>query len=128
MTFRLGAVALVAEDEALIRMDTADMLTDIGFDVYEASTASAAFSYLETHPEVVLLFADIRMPGPFDGLVLSHRVRAQWPNMHIIVVSGHVIPTMAELPVGARFLEKPYHSARINQVMREMGVALGSHL
>ncbi|TNC05414.1 response regulator [Methylobacterium terricola] len=117
-----GAVALVAEDEALIRMEAADMLADAGFGVFEASTAGAALGYLEAHPEVILVMTDIRMPGPSDGLALAHAVRARWPEMGIIIVSGRVFPTPAELPRGAHFIGKPYHVSQIRQVLREMGM------
>lgn len=40
-------IALVVDDEPLVRMDTADMVEDEGFEVIEARTAQAAFKFLE---------------------------------------------------------------------------------
>lgn len=119
---RLEAVALVAEDEAVIRMEAVDVLADAGFDVFEAGTAQAALSYLDAHPEVTLLVTDIHMPGPLDGLALAHRVRARWPGMGIILVSGRIIPKPTELPTAAHFIEKPYHASQIRRILTEMGL------
>ncbi len=80
MTLKPGAVALVAEDEPLVRMEAADVLGEAGFDVLEASTTPAALAYLEMHPEITLLLTDVVMPGPIDGLALAHEVRRRWPG------------------------------------------------
>ncbi len=32
------------------------------------------------HPEITLLFTDVVMPGPIDGLALAHEVRRRWPG------------------------------------------------
>jgi CheY-like chemotaxis protein len=39
-------IALVVDDEPLIRMDTADIVTDAGYEVIEAETALEAITYL----------------------------------------------------------------------------------
>lgn len=120
MPHRLAVLALVAEDDPLIRMEAADALGDVGFDVLEAGTAAKALEQLEQHPEVALLFTDVQMPGPFDGLALAHEARRRWPQMPIIVVSGKATPSPAQLPEGARFLSKPYHSRVLERLIREV--------
>lgn len=122
MPHKLGVVALVAEDDSVVRMEAADVLGDAGFDVLEASTSLAALVQLEQHPEVALLFTDVQMPGNFDGLALAHEARRRWPQMPIVVVSGKVTPTPAQLPDGARFLPKPYYAGTLARVIRELGL------
>ncbi|MBE7202696.1 MAG: response regulator [Parafilimonas terrae] len=122
MTPKPGAVALVAEDEPLVRMEAADVLGDAGFDVLEASTTAGALAYLEQHPEITLLFTDVVMPGPINGLALAHEVRRRWPEVKIIIASGRVTPDPLELPEGAQFLEKPYYSNRLARMVREMSL------
>lgn len=126
MTLKPGAVALVAEDEPLVRMEAADVLGDAGFDVLEASTTPAALAYLEMHPEITLLFTDVVMPGPIDGLALAHEVRRRWPGVKIIIASGRVTPDPAQLPDGARFLEKPYYANGLARIVRELGLRLAT--
>ncbi len=122
MPHRCGLVALVAEDDPMVRMEAADVLGDAGFDVLEASTTLSALNQLEQHPEVALLFTDVQMPGTFDGLALAHEARRRWPQMPIIVVSGKVTPDQVQLPDRARFLHKPYYDITLARMLRELGV------
>ena len=59
---------LVVEDEALLRMEAADMSEDAGFIVFEAGNADEAILILEHHPEICILFTDIHIPGSMDGM------------------------------------------------------------
>lgn len=122
-TPRLQAVALVAEDEPLLRMAAADLLNDIGFRVLEASDAAAALHHLEQHPEVQLLFTDVQMPGPIDGYALARVVAHRWSHVAIVVVSGGTIPRPGDLPAKARFLPKPYRAGLILEAVQELLMA-----
>ena len=42
-------IALVVDDEPLIRMDTADFISEAGYYVVEADTADEAFAFLEKY-------------------------------------------------------------------------------
>lgn len=101
---------LVVEDEALIRMFMADVLSDAGFRVVEAVNADEALLMLAARSDVSVLVTDVRMPGTIDGLVLARTVADRWPDIGILVCSGHAQPTDGGLPVGAVFLHKPYRA------------------
>ncbi|HZA20157.1 MAG TPA: response regulator [Actinomycetota bacterium] len=64
---------LIAEDEAIIRLDLKEMLEEEGFDVVgEASDGEAAIRLArERDPDLVIM--DIKMPG-LDGLTAAERV------------------------------------------------------
>ena len=121
MSPRSGIIALVAEDDPVVRMEAADILGDAGFDVLEASTAPLALAHLEGRTEVTLLVTDVAMPGPMNGLALAHEARRRFPQLGIILVSAHVPPEPGQMPEGARFLEKPYYANRLARVIREIG-------
>jgi CheY-like chemotaxis protein len=102
-------VVLVVDDETLVRMVTAETLGDEGFQVYEARDGQEALTILEVRGEGVrALVSDISMPN-LNGLDLAAIVNKRWPQIGIVVVSGHP-PTDVRLkmPEGARFLAKPY--------------------
>jgi two-component system, response regulator PdtaR len=108
---------LVVEDDELILMHAADMVRDLGFDVLEARNADDAITLLENRSDITVVFTDIQMPGSMDGLRLVAVIRDRWPPIALLVTSGHVGPPASSLPVGTRFVSKPY-------VRHE----LGSHL
>ena len=64
---------LIAEDEAIIRLDLKEMLEEEGLEVVgEAADGEAAMRLArETHPDLVIL--DIKMPG-MDGLTAAEKV------------------------------------------------------
>jgi two-component system, response regulator PdtaR len=64
---------LIAEDEAIIRLDLKEMLEEEGFDVVgEASDGDAAIRLArERNPDLVIM--DIKMPG-LDGLSAAERI------------------------------------------------------
>jgi two-component system, response regulator PdtaR len=104
-------VALVVDDEELLRMFAAGLLEDYGFEVIEAENAAAAVKELEAHPDVRLLFTDIQMPGGSNGMDLAREVHARWPKVLLVITSGQVRPRDAEIPDDGRFVGKPYNAA-----------------
>jgi AmiR/NasT family two-component response regulator len=66
---------VIAEDEALIRMDLAEMLAEEGYDVVgQAADGEAAVELAEQHrPDLVVL--DVKMPR-LDGIAAAERIAA----------------------------------------------------
>lgn len=116
-------VALVAEDEFLLRMEAADTLTDAGFTVLEVTTADDALRFLEERDGVDLLFTDVNMPGDLSGFDLAREVAGRWPVITIIVCSGATRPEPGDLPEKARFIDKPYSATLVQQILRELRAA-----
>ena len=111
-------VVLVVEDELFVRLMAVDMLESAGYIVREAGTADEALSLLESGERPVdVMFTDVKMPGSMDGLKLASRVRDLWPDISIIVTSGHVMLPDLDDRTRAAFLPKPYRaSALLEQV------------
>jgi two-component system, response regulator PdtaR len=67
---------VIAEDEALIRMDLAEMLAEEGYDVVgQAGDGEAAVALTERHrPDLVVL--DVQMPR-LDGISAAQRIAEQ---------------------------------------------------
>lgn len=103
---------LVVEDESLVRMNIAIELEDLGYRVCEAEDADAALKVLAEEP-IGVLFTDVDMPGSMNGLALASLIRVRFPDMPIIVVSGHLAVAVDALPSGSEFLTKPYLTDQI---------------
>ena len=101
---------LLVEDEPLILMDIELQLQQVGHEVISAGNADSAIEVLDSQVIDVVL-TDIDMPGSMDGLMLAAAVRDRWPPIQIVVMSGKRRPTPDELPIRARFIEKPLYKS-----------------
>lgn len=79
-------IALVADDDALIRRVVGMALESDGWSVLEAGDAVAAIEKLKRH-DVALCIMDRRMPGPSLERRLEILVRTR-PRAAIVVLSG----------------------------------------
>ena len=77
---------VVAEDEALIRLDLVEMLADAGYEVVgQAATGEAAVELVQrTAPDVVVL--DIRMPA-MDGLTAAEVIMSERPTAIVMLTA-----------------------------------------
>ena len=86
---------LAVDDDALVLMNTAALLEDLGHDVYEASSGEEALARYAEHPDIDLLITDQAMPN-MTGAKLAETLRAARPRLPIIIASGY-----GELPASA---------------------------
>jgi PAS domain S-box-containing protein len=96
---------LAVDDDALVLMNTSAMLEDLGHAVLEATSGKEALGLLREHA-VDLVITDQAMPH-MSGAQLAEAIRAEWPAMPIVLVTGY-----AELPPGVDIrlprLPKPF--------------------
>jgi PleD family two-component response regulator len=55
-------VALVVEDDPLLRLDAIDMVEEAGFLTFGAANAQQAIQYLESRSDIRIILSDIDMP------------------------------------------------------------------
>nr|WP_223799004.1 PAS domain-containing protein [Sphingomonas nostoxanthinifaciens] len=85
---RAAGIALLVEDEELVRATTADMLATLGYDVVEADSAEEAIRLVEEGLCPDLLVTDHLMPG-MSGSELTRSLNAVCPEMPVLIVSGY---------------------------------------
>jgi CheY-like chemotaxis protein len=109
---------LLVDDDALVSMNTADMLMDLGHTVSEASSAAHALRLLEDDAEFDVVITDYAMPG-MNGLDLATTVKQIRPELPVVLATGY-----AELPPhparGFPRLEKPYSQGEIARTLEEV--------
>jgi CheY-like chemotaxis protein len=113
------SAVLVVEDDPLIRMTAADLISDAGWKPLEAADAEEALRVLEEHPEVKVLFTDVNMPGPVDGIRLAECVHRDRPHVELVITSGKHHISEAALPDEGTFLPKPYGQTDFVRILRE---------
>ena len=99
---------LVVDDEALIRINLAAFFEDEGFQVFEAGNADEAIGILAANPSIQVVLTDVQMPGSMDGVKLAHYVHKRFPPTLLVVASGAVRLTAADLPEHSMFIAKPF--------------------
>jgi CheY-like chemotaxis protein len=114
-----SSAVLVVEDEPFVRLMGVDLLEEAGFDVLQASNADEALRVLEVHPEVRVVFSDIEMAGGLDGSALAQRICERWPQIGIVLTSGHHLRAET-VPREGRFLPKPYAGPSLVRQIKEV--------
>ena len=122
----MQAAVLVVEDEPVQLMAMTAALRDAGFEVAEAKGVDAAIAHLTDRPQIVAMIADVDLAGePLTGFTLAKAVAARWPEVAILVVSGLASPGDDQLPMGARFMPKPFSDEMLVNATRRIISARG---
>ena len=105
---------LLAEDEALIRLDLKEMLEEEGYEVVgEAGDGESAIRLArERHPDLVIL--DIKMPG-LDGLTAAQRISEERlaPVVVLTAFSQRELVERAARAGAMAYLVKPFQKADV---------------
>jgi two-component system nitrogen regulation response regulator NtrX len=107
---------LVVDDEADIRALIKGILNDEGLSVREAGNADETLKAIAARkPNLVIL--DIWLSGStMDGMQILQHIRREFPNMPVIMISGHgnIDTAVSAIKMGAYdFIEKPFKSDRL---------------
>lgn len=98
---------LLVDDEELVRLGTAEMLREMGHQVTQAAGGGEALARLAEGLEVDAIVTDYMMPR-MDGAEFAARVRARYPDLPVLVVTGYA---GGDLDIGIPQLAKPFRQA-----------------
>jgi len=79
---------LLVDDDALILMNTAALLEDLGHRVIEANSGAEALDLFRANPGIDLLITDQAMPA-MTGSELIATVRGARPDLPIVLATGY---------------------------------------
>ena len=106
-----GETVLVVEDDLQILKLTRQILSGLGYNVLIAGTPIEAVGLVEEHAgEIHLLVTDVIMPE-MNGRELSERLKASYPNIKSLFMSGYTANVIAHhgvLDEGVQFIQKPF--------------------
>ncbi|MEY4444559.1 MAG: hypothetical protein RL301_638 [Actinomycetota bacterium] len=110
---------LVAEDEALIRLDLVEMLTEAGYEIVaQASNGAEAIELVEIHkPDLAIM--DINMPI-MDGLTAAEKIVNSTPVLMLTAFSQRDLVMKASEIGVMGYVVKPF---TINDLIPAMEVA-----
>lgn len=117
-----GLRILLCEDDALIRLDIAEMLREAGYEVLEAATAGEALDRLKTEA-VDMLITDVGLPD-MTGEELVKEARDINATLPVIFATGDVdVPSAAALD-NCRVLSKPFENTALQEAVKAMSIIL----
>lgn len=115
---------LVIEDEALVRMVTADALQELGFEVEEAASAAEGLERFQARrAAIAVAIIDVGLPDR-SGDLLAADLRALAPDLPLVIASGYGQVALGELDGDphVHFLAKPYSSSQLEGLLRDLGL------
>lgn len=116
---RRKARVLVVDDDGFVQALTANMLTDLGYEVFEAASGAEALDILSRDESIDVLFTDVMMTG-MGGRELAEKAQAIRPDLKVVFASGyfpHALRERGQLAPGTDVLVKPYRRRDIARVM-----------
>lgn len=112
------ATILLVDDEELVRIGTGEMLSDLGYEVLEASSGAEALRLLRAGDTPDLMITDYLMPG-MNGVALIEHARELVPTMRLMLITGY--STVAEGPAAAvPRLAKPFRQADLASMVADL--------
>jgi CheY-like chemotaxis protein/two-component sensor histidine kinase len=84
----LNGVALLVDDEELVRASTSEMLQELGYSVLQAHSAEEALRLVRGGLRPSVLVTDHLMPG-LSGTQLARMMQNDLPDLPVLIVSGY---------------------------------------
>jgi CheY-like chemotaxis protein len=121
---RTHKTILVVDDDDLVRKSVISQLNALGYSTIAASGPTEALKIIAGSEAFDLLFSDIVMPGPIDGVELAHLAREQRPGLKIMLTSG--FPDLKSGRSSAdsheqwQILKKPYRRSELQHMLQDI--------
>lgn len=105
---RSKPMIVLVEDEPSEREPISRHLQEHGFAVDVVDNSDAALALLKKRSDIGGLVTDAHVPGKIDGFELAALVRERWPEIAVVMMSGHSDDSSGPIPEGGDFVSKPY--------------------
>ncbi len=112
---------MIVDDEMIVRESLLNWLRKYGHEIDTAASGSEALEKIE-QKHFQLLFVDIKMPG-MDGLELLERVRKDYPDTLVVIITAHgsIESAARAMRAGASdYLLKPFKPDQLSLVMERI--------
>ncbi len=114
-------IALVVDDEPLVRHLICSVLGNLGWRTLEAEDGAQAL-LLEADEDIDLLITDYEIPR-LKGIAVADALRGRLPDLRVVVVSGLASVGQMASGRGYRFLAKPFDTGQLASLITSLAVA-----
>jgi len=111
------ATILLVDDEELVRVATADMLSDLGYQVVQATSGADALRILRAGDVPDVLVTDYLMPG-MNGVELVEAAQTLAPGVPVLLISGY--SNIAGPGTAIPRLAKPFRQADLAEQIADL--------
>ncbi|HEY0748114.1 MAG TPA: PAS domain-containing protein [Steroidobacteraceae bacterium] len=113
-----GSILLVEDDDEVAAL-VAEMLSELGYRTTRVASAQAGLGALADDREINLVFSDVMMPGPLNGLDLAQEIRRRRPGTPILLTTGYAGAAMKKIEgEHIEILAKPYELSDLDAALR----------
>jgi signal transduction histidine kinase len=112
---------VLVEDNPEVAAVVVPVLEKLGCTVVHRESAEAALAWLRTdaHRADVLL-TDVVMPGSLDGTELARRVRAGYPHLKVMLMTGYAEQIEAISDLGFEVVPKPFSPRSLAEALERV--------
>ena len=114
-----GLIALVVEDDWLLREAIVIDLQDMGFTVLEAATGAGALSSIQEATTIDLLVTDIQLADALTGWDVAEALRGSYPGIPVLYASGNS-PNHRRRVARSGFLCKPFEISQLRLACHDL--------
>lgn len=109
---------LIVDDEPELAQFAQTALQELGYSVVTCTTPADALEILHRTPGIDLVFSDIVMPGPLNGMDLCRKATELRPGIKTLLTSGFPGEVLSQSP-GTDILVKPYSQEKLSRAIRQ---------
>lgn len=110
---------LVVEDDVMVRAMWGEELRGDGFTVVQAANVDEAVAVLRSPTRVDIVVTDMQMPGAMDGTALVRLIRAEYPFLKVVMVSGQ-LPDDGTFEQLHGYLRKPATPSQLSAYLHQL--------
>jgi signal transduction histidine kinase/ActR/RegA family two-component response regulator len=111
---------LLVEDDTDVSSYTTEVLVSLGYHVIATKDAASALAALDAHPEIVLIFTDVELPG-LSGPDLVSQVLRHRPDLAVLYTSGYPANAILRhdlIGPDVAVIAKPFVLAQVAEAVR----------
>ena len=114
---------LLVEDDENVRITTAEMLSEIGYEVLKAKDADSALVIIESGARIDVLFTDIVMPGKLRTAELARKAQQKIAGIAVLFTTGYAENAVlhgGQLGGAVDLIAKPYTRDQLGRKLRQV--------